>query len=195
MRALAGSLVLCFVLVSSAGCARENDRATSEAPSATSGSTAAKHRAQCTPSDAEGEIILHPGSFTPEEPITLGDVSLVDPVNVEVVERDVVRFTGRSTISGIIRDYPPLKNAGLADSLADWETRRPLAGLEVGPADEQQAVLVAVRLTDPHTQGHVSGVVLHDSAGDTSYAQPVLVVPPGEICTVADYDGTLAWVP
>ena len=44
-----------------------------------------------------------------------------------------MRFAGRSTIQGVVQDYPPLKKAGLADSLADWETTAPLGGAASAP--------------------------------------------------------------
>ncbi|WP_148614727.1 hypothetical protein [Nocardioides rubriscoriae] len=154
-----------------------------------------RHRAQCVVSDPQGEVILHSGSLTARAGLTLDDATLEEAVNLDVVERAVVQFTGRAGVQGIVLDYPPLKTAGLADSLARWEDRRALPGLTLGPDDGQQAVLVAVRLHDPATPGHLVGVRLTTDAGVRVYAQPVLVKPPGEICTVADYDGTLDWVP
>ena len=166
---------------------------------APSGTTAARSgdRAQCVVADPEGEIILHPGTLSPDSPTRLVDAVLDGSVNLEVVERDVVRFTGNPTISGIVLDYPPMKNAGLADSLADWDQRRPLRGAEIGPRHGQQAVLVAVRLDDPSQPGHVVGttVTSSDAEGTTSFTQPVLVKPHGTLCTVRDYDETLTWAP
>ncbi len=170
---------------------------------APSGTTAARSgdRAQCVVADPEGEIILHPGTLSPDSPTRLVDAVLDGSVNLEVVERDVVRFTGNPTISGIVLDYPPMKNAGLADSLADWDQRRPLRGAEIGPRHGQQAVLVAVRLDDPSQPGHVVGTTVTSagsgsgSGATTAFTQPVLVKPHGTLCTVRDYDETLAWAP
>ncbi len=122
-------------------------------------------------------------------------MTLLDPVNVEIVEKDVVAFGGTDGVQGIIVDYPPLKTAGLVDSLADWDQRRPLTGLGLGPGDGRQAVLVAVRLVDVTRPGHVSGVVLHTDAGAQTFRQTVLAEPPGALCTVAEVDSTLDWVP
>lgn len=193
-------MLLVVLIVPTLGCARENDDRDSPAAvapraSASATETPAKHRAQCIVADPEGQVILHPGSLTPDGELVLDDVALQQAVNLEVIERDVVRFAGRSTVQGIIQDYPPLKNAGLADSLADWDARRPLAGLALTPDDGQQAVLVAVQLSDPTTPGHLDGVTLTSDAGETAYAQPLLVVPHGALCTVDAYDSTLAWVP
>ena len=184
-------------------CAGDDDgeAGPSTAPSGATPSTASssdspgRHRAQCIVSDPEGEVILHPGSFVPDASTVLSDATLRGAVNLEVVERAVVRFTGRAGVQGIVQDYPPLKTAGLADSLADWASRRDLPGLRVGPGDGQQAVLVAVRLADPTQPGHLVGVDLETDAGSTPYAQPVLIEPHGALCTVAEYDSTLDWVP
>lgn len=192
MRAVLASGVLLAVAASSlTACAHENDGRPTPAET---GASPTAHRAQCVVADPDGELILHPGSFTPDGPTTTEDATLDSPVNLRVLERDVVRFTGRSTVQGIVLDYPPLKTAGLADSLADWDARRPLAGLGLDTADGQQAVLVAVRLADPRRPGHLRGVTLTTDRGETAYAQPVLVKPHGEPCTVADYDSTLDWV-
>lgn len=170
-----------------AGCAHENDDRREAVPTP-------KHRAQCVVSDAEGEIILHPGSITPTGDLTLVDVDLEGALNREVIERDVVRFTGRAGVQGIIRDYPPLKTARLVDSLADWDQRGPLAGIGLGPDDEQQAVLVAIRLSDPSVSGHLDGVRLRSDGGEQAFAQSMLVEPPGALCTVSEVERTLDWV-
>jgi hypothetical protein len=140
-------------------------------------------------------MILHPGSLTATSPLRLDRTALVKSVNLEVIESDVVRFTGNPRINGVILNYPPLKDAGLADGLADWDERTPLAGRTLTPKDGQQAVLVALRLIDPTRNGHLDGVRLDDSAGVENYVQPVLVKPPGTICKVADYAGTTRWAP
>jgi hypothetical protein len=151
--------------------------------------------ADCVVADPQGEMIVHPGSLTPAAPLRLDLVSLVGAVNLQVIESDVVPFTGNPTVHGVIWNYPPLKNAGLADGLADWDDRQPLAGRALSPRDGQQAVLVALRLTDPSRAGHLDGVRLEDSAGGTDFVQPVLVKPPGTRCTVTDYASTTAWAP
>ncbi|MFB9314879.1 hypothetical protein [Nocardioides plantarum] len=176
-----------------AGCGSDDEAGSTPTPS--TGDSPGRHRAQCIVSDPEGEVILHPGSFVPDQRLVLRDAALEGADNLEVVERAVVRFTGRATVQGIVQDYPPLKTAGLADSLADWDSRRDLPGLVLGPDDGQQAVLVAVRLADPTRPGHLVGVSLRADGGSTSYAQPVLIEPHGALCTVAEYDSTLDWVP
>lgn len=151
--------------------------------------------ADCVVSDAEGEMIVHPGSVTAWAPLRLDRASLVRAVNLEIIESDVVRFTGNAHVRGVIWNYPPLKDAGVADGLADWDQRRPLAGRTVTARDGQQAILVALRLTDPSRSGHLDGVRLDDSAGGRDFAQPVLVKPHGTTCTVADYADAASWAP
>lgn len=146
-------------------------------------------------SDPQGEMIVHPGSLTATAALRLVSASPVKPVNLQVIESDVVRFTGNPAIHGVIWNYPPLKDAGLADSLADWADRKPLAGHVLRPADGQQAILVALRLIDPTRSGHLDGVRLDDSAGGKDYVQPVLVKPPGTRCTLDDYAATTRWAP
>jgi len=140
-----------------------------------------------------------PGSLTaPGAGTVLQQARPVDAVNLEVVEEAVVAFAGRAGVQGVITDYPPAPNADLADSLARWADRRPLEGLALTPEDGQQAVLVALRLRDPSASGHLNGVTLTSSVDGettaTTYAQPLLVEPPGELCTVTDVDATREWV-
>lgn len=151
--------------------------------------------ARCVVADREGELILHPGSLTAgAQELGLEGVKLDDATNLEVVEAVTVAFAGRSTVSGIVLDYPPLKKAGLADSLADWGSREPLAGRALTAADGQQAVMVAVRLTEPTEAGSLTGVTLSYTEGDEEtsrhWSQPVLAKPPGEPCTVDDFATT-----
>ena len=134
-------------------------------PGAGSPAAAPADPARCVVADPEGELILHPGSLIARDAeVTLEGVALEDAANLEVVETDTVAFSGNPTIRGIILDYPPMKNAGLADSLADWGQRRPLVGRTLTPADGLQAVLVVVRLADPASPGHLTGVALEASA-------------------------------
>src|SRR3954469_13765514 len=77
---------------------------------------------QCVVADPQGELIVHPGSLTATGGgWSLDHVALIGSENLDVVETDTVRFTGQPTVQGVILDYPPLKNAGIADSLADWD--------------------------------------------------------------------------
>lgn len=184
----------CLTLMMTA-CSGETDaRLPQESVSAIGG-----QRAQCTASDQEGELIVHPGSLTATEQTRLDDATMIEAVNLEIVERAVTAFGGNPTVSGIIRDYPPLKNAGLVDSLADWDLRRPLPGLLLEPEDGQQAILVALRLVDPTQSGHLNGITLASSvagaASTQDYLQPVLVEPHEAICTVDELDSTLEWAP
>jgi hypothetical protein len=198
------TLAALAVLLVVSGCSGDGDDAppsgsAASQPSDGGVSVAAgtRERAQCIVSDPEGELIVVPGTLDPDEPERLGDVELVDPVNLEVIESSVVAFSGRAGLQGIVQDYPPLPNAGLADSLADWSERRPLAGHQVGPDAPQQAVLVALRLSDATRPGHLDGVRLTyaDGAAPTEMVQPVLVEPHDALCTVDEVDSTLEWVP
>ncbi|MCW2791535.1 MAG: hypothetical protein JWO76_633 [Nocardioides sp.] len=93
---------------------------------------------------------------------------------------------------------PPMKNAGIADSLADWDARQPLEGRHLTPADGQTAVLVVLRLTDTGEPGHLTGVRLDTTTSDgtdtRTYPQPVLVKPHGEPCTIHDVASTKSWL-
>jgi hypothetical protein len=151
--------------------------------------------ADCVVSDAQGEMIVHPGSVTASAPLRIERAALVKAVNLEIVESDVVRFTGNPAVHGVIWNYPPLKDAGLADGLADWDARTPLAGRLLTRTDGQQAILVALRLIDPTESGHLDGVRLEDSAGGKEFMQPVLVKPPGTVCRLRDYASTTSWAP
>ncbi|HWI42750.1 MAG TPA: hypothetical protein VNS81_03985 [Nocardioides sp.] len=154
-------------------------------------------RADCVVSDPQGEVILHPGTLAPGHRTEVLGAGLLGERNLAIIEASAVPFSGSPQVHGIIRDYPPKKNAGIADSLADWDTRRPLAGLRIGPADGQQAVLVAVRLVDARSPGRVKGVRVSTRAADGTrqdeLAQPVLVLPHSGRCDVAAYDSTTAW--
>ena len=178
-----------------AGCDASPDDAAAEDRTGGPAPTAAADPARCVVSDPEGELILHPGSLAAQgADVTLEGVELRDAENLDVVETDTVAFSGNPSIRGIILDYPPMKNAGLADSLADWDERRPLVGRTLSPADGLQAVLVVVRLTDPSAPGHLTGVALQATAEGRTYPQPVLVKPHGEPCTVDDIASTRSWL-
>jgi len=192
IRRVTSSIVVTLVL---AGCSRSAGVADEAPPPAPRGT----ERAQCTAADPEGELILHPRSLTVAEDTTLVDVALLDAVNLSIVEQAVTGFTGNPEVQGVIRDYPPLKTAGLVDSLADWDQRRPLSGLALTATDGQQAVLVALRLDDPTLSGRLVGVTLTSEVAGTvltqEIEQPVLVQPPGAVCTFDDVDATREWVP
>ncbi len=159
-----GVAALLVVGVLLAGCDASSDDPAAE-DGAGSPAAAPADPARCVVADPEGELILHPGSLIARDAeVTLEGVALEDAANLEVVETDTVAFSGNPTIRGIILDYPPMKNAGLADSLADWGQRRPLVGRTLTPADGLQAVLVVVRLADPASPGHLTGVALEASA-------------------------------
>jgi len=169
----------------------------SDAVTATDDTKVQGVRAQCVVADPEGELILHPGSFTASEPILLLSVSLDDPQNLEVVEDSVVDYRGPEQLQGVVLDYPPRANASFIDALTDWESRQPLAGLEVRPRDGQQAVLVAVRLADPSKSGHVRGVTIkaRTASGPRTlgWEQLVLALPDGETCTTKAVAETTEW--
>ncbi|GAA5152902.1 hypothetical protein GCM10023340_34010 [Nocardioides marinquilinus] len=196
------SLAAVALLLVASACSGDDspDRPDDTAPpdvATSSALTGTRERARCIVSDPEGELIVVPGTLDPDQPLRLGDAELIDAVNLEVVESSVVAFSGRAGLQGIVQDYPPLPNAGLADSLADWSERRPLAGHQVAADAPQQAVLVALRLVDATRPGHLDGVRLTyaDDAAPTEMVQPVLVEPHDALCTIAEVDGTLAWVP
>lgn len=154
-------------------------------------------RAKCVSADPEGELILLPGSVEAEqEPWDLTGVELRGEQNLEVVESSAVAFGGQPTAKGIILDYPPLKNAGVADSLADWDQRRQLP-VSVTADEGLQAMLVAVRLVEPADTGRLTGVTLdYELAGEehsVSWTQQVLVEPHDDVCTIDDVDATREW--
>jgi len=154
-------------------------------------------RATCVSADPQGELILVPGTLRAgSRPWELTSVELRGARNLEVVEASTVGFTGQASAKGIVLDYPPLKNAGIADSYADWDERLGLPGT-VTAADGLQAMLVAVRLSEPTEAGRLTGVTLDYSEGGEAHTldwtHQVLVEPPGEVCTVDDVAGTREW--
>ena len=154
-------------------------------------------RAKCVTADPEGELILLPGELrADQDPWELSGVTLRDDHNLEVVETSTVAFGGQPTAQGVILDYPPLKSAGIADSLADWDERQPLPAT-ITPGEGLHAVLVAVRLVEPASTGWLTGVTLdYSSAGEdesVTWTQQVLVEPPEEVCTIDDVDATREW--
>jgi hypothetical protein len=181
-----GSLVVAALLAAGAAACTSDD-----GEDAGDDRVPAPEGARCVVADPEGELILQPGTVEAEEQIRLEGVELDDATNLEIVEASAVAFSGGATAHGIILDYPPLKNAGIADSLADWDSRQPLAGAELRAADGRQAILVAVRLTDPESAGSITGVTLTSTEdGEEAtrrWSQPVLAKPPGDLCTVDDF--------
>lgn len=158
-----------------------------------------RSRAPCVVGDPEGEVIVIPGSLTaPETGIVLQQARPDDPANLQNVGQAVVAFGGRSEVQGVTTDYPPGPQRRPRDSLARWDERRSLPGLRLTSADGQQAVLVALRLTDPSRLGHLHGVTLDSTEGgearSVTFEQPLLVEPPGRLCTVEDVDATREWV-
>lgn len=155
-------------------------------------------RAKCVVADPQGEVILHPGSLAVDVPTRVVSVALVDAVGLDPVEEAVVDYSGAAGVQGVILDYPPLEHAGLVDSLADWDSRRPLVGARLRPADGEQAVLVAVRLADADSSGRVRGVrlTLRTRGGGSRtvpWEQLVLVQPPEQLCTVEVVASTTEW--
>ncbi len=153
--------------------------------------------AQCVVADPEGALILHPGSFTPEERTRLVSLVLDGSANLEVIEDSVTEFRGPEGMQGVVLEYPPLANASFIDALGDWDSRRPLTGLVVRPRDGRQAVLIAVRLADPSKPGHVRGVTIkaRTSAGPRTmrWEQLVLALPDGGTCTDEAVAETTEW--
>jgi hypothetical protein len=167
----------------------------SSEPEAAPSPSGSPEPARCVVADPEGELILHPGSLTaPADGERLEGVSLDSAENLDVIHTYTVAFSGSPTVRGVILDYPPMKNAGLADSLADWDQRQPLAGRELTADDGQQAVLVVLRLSDAGAPGHLTGVSLAATTGDHDYPQPLLIKPHGEPCTVDDIASTKSWI-
>ncbi len=155
-------------------------------------------RARCVVADPEGELLLQVTSVRAGPgALRLDDVSVAGGLNLEVVDAAAVPFAGTPGTQGVILDYPPRKDAGVADGLAQWEDRRPLAGLTVRPRDGEQALLVALRLADATTLGHLTGTSVSTRTGRgtqvTGYAQPLLVKPPGSPCRVDDPDEVADW--
>jgi hypothetical protein len=195
MHRVASVVALLTAAVLLTGCDNASDDRAAGDGSAAPAAEAPADPARCVVADPQGELILHPGSLTARSgQVRLEGVELEDADNLEIVESDTVAFSGNPTVRGIILDYPPMKNAGLADSLADWDQRRALVGRTLTPADGLQAVLVAVRLSDPASPGHLTGVALEASAEGRTYPQPVLVKPHGEPCTVDDIASTRSWL-
>ena len=123
-------------------------------------------------------------------------VALDDPENVEVIEAAVADYRGPEDLQGVLLEYPP-RSVSFLEGLADWDMRRPIAGLVVRPRDGRQVVLVALRLEDPGKPGHVRGVTIkaRTSAGPRtmSWEQLVLAVPHAETCTVEAVAETTEW--
>lgn len=152
--------------------------------------------ARCVVADPEGELVLQPGSVAAVGPARLVSVALEDPVNLEVVEGAVTGYRGPPELQGVLVEYPP-RTVSYLEGLADWERRRPLAGLMIRPREGRQVVLVAVRLAEPDRPGHLRGVTLRarTRAGPRTigWEQLVLAVPAGEACTPEVVAGTTEW--
>ena len=189
-------LLLAPVVACSAG-GDDRDEESDDVRTATDPNVGTGVLARCFVSDPDGELILHPGAFRVRRPVRLDDVELIDPVNVDVIEGSVVDYTGPLGLQGVVLDYPPLKNVGVADYLGDWETRRAIPGLQVTRADGKQAVLVAIGLVDPAEDGHLRGVRLLGTsdghADDRSWEQLALLVPHDQLCTVERIVATREW--
>lgn len=155
-------------------------------------------RARCVVADPDGELLLQVWSVrAPAGGLSFDGVSVVGGANLKVVDAAAVPFAGAPGTQGVVLDYPPRENAGLVDGLARWEERRPIDGLTLRPGDGEQALLVALRLTDPTTLGHLTGTAV-DSRTDrgptvTDYAQPLLVKPHDQPCRVGDPDEVATW--
>jgi len=152
--------------------------------------------ARCVVADPEGELILQPGSFYAEKRTRLVSVVLDDPENVEVIEGSVADYRGPDDLQGVLLDYPP-RSVSFLEGLADWDSRRPIAGFVVRPGDGSQVVLVAIRLEDPEKPGHARGVTIkaRTSSGPRTlgWEQLVLAVPDGEVCTSEAVAETTEW--
>ncbi|VXB70277.1 hypothetical protein [Nocardioides sp. AX2bis] len=155
-------------------------------------------RARCVVADPEGELLLQVWSVrAPDGGLGLADVALVDGLNLEVVDAVAVPFAGTPGTQGVVLDYPPRKDAGLVDGLARWEDRRPLDDLRLRPRDGEQALLVALRLSDPTTLGHLTGTSVGTRTDRgvtvTEHPQPLLVKPHDQPCRVDDPDEVADW--
>lgn len=153
--------------------------------------------ARCVAADPEGEVILHPGSVSATVPTRLLGAELADAENLTVVERAIVAYDGTAHVTGIALNYPPLKDAGMVGSMGSWATRHTLVGADLDRADGQQALLIAIRLTDPAEPGHLTGILLTQDTGagadEMILRQQVLVMPAGEQCDVEAVADTTAW--
>lgn len=152
--------------------------------------------ARCVVADPEGELILQPGSFTPDQPTQLLSVVLEDPENMEVIEDTVAAYRGPEDLQAVLLEFPP-RSVSFLEGLADWESRRPLAGLTIRPHDGRQVVLIAVRLEDTSRPGHVRGVSIEAQtpAGRRmiGWEQFVLAMPRGGTCTDEAVAETTEW--
>ncbi len=154
-------------------------------------------RARCVVADPEGEVLLQPGTVRAgPQGLRFDPPTLADGLGLDVVGQWVVPYSGAPHAQGVVLDYPPLDNAGIADGLATWSDRRPTAGLQLRPDDGLQALLVALRLSDPDRLGHLAGTTVTSHSRGTSlttYQQPLLIKPHGSPCTVDDPDEVADW--
>ncbi len=154
-------------------------------------------RAKCVIADPDGEVILHPGSIEVTRRTKVLGARLLDSANLEVVERSVVGFTGPIDLQGVVLDYPPLENAGLADALADWDTRQPLVDRVIHPSNGKQAMLLAVRLIDGTRPARLKGVQVRTKSSvgfrAIAFEQLLLVLPEKEVCSIKAVAATTEW--
>ncbi len=193
--AAGGAALIALVVVVAFGIGRGSDEA-DDALTAVDDTEGEGISARCLVTDAEGELILQPGSFDADRRTRLVSVALDGPENVEVIEASVADYRGPDDLQGVLLEYPP-RSVSFLEGLADWETRRPIAGFVARPTDGRQVVLVAIRLEDPEQPGHVRGVTIRarTSAGPRTlgWEQLVLALPRGQTCTSEAVAETTEW--
>ena len=178
------SLALAAAAVTVAGCSGDTVGPLGEA--------AAAPRPACFETDAGGALTKHVGTFTPPEDLRLRGLRLDGAAGVEEVEPVVLPFGGNPAVTGTFLRYPPGSGV-IADSLMRWSQRQPLADATVTEDDGQLAVLVGLRLTDVHEDGHLEGFRIEytDTDGEEysrEYPGQLILKAVGSVCTAADYD-------
>ena len=134
--------------------------------------------ARCVVADAEGELILEPGSFDADRRTRLVSVALDDPENVEVIEASVADYRGPDDLQGVLLEYPP-RSVSFLEGLADWET--PAADRRArGPshATAGRSCWSPSGWRIPSEPGHVRGVTIkaRTSAGPRTLGWEQLVL-------------------
>lgn len=194
--AAGGVALIALVVVAGFGIARSSDEPDDDAVTAIDDTEGEDVRAECLVADADGALILYPGSFTAGQRTQLVSVTLDDPENFETVEGFVSDYRGPEDLQGVVLDYPP-RSTSFVEGLTDWDSRRPIADLVVRPDDGPQAVLVVVRLTDPTKPGHVRGVTIEARTParerTLAFEQLLLVLPDGQACTEDAVAETTEW--
>lgn len=201
-RLLAAGALTVLLAVTTGGCSLpggEDD--TPEQPDATDTAVDLTEpegvRAKCVLADPDGEVILHPGSVLVTRRTKVLGARLLESANLQVIERSIVEFTGPIDLQGVVLDYPPLENAGLADALADWDTREPLLDRVLYPRDGKQAMLLAVQLIDRTRPGRLKGVQVRTRSSigfrAIGFEQLLLVLPADDICTIEAVADTTEW--